>query len=195
MEQTLSSSTYSFSVRLDNCTILVIQFFSHPNYVFNTCIEEIKNQLQKYCSFPLVNKQGMIVSLQHRPTAIYCLHRESGSNGKASFLDVHVTRMGRDVSCQVLEICWQHRDECWDVGIMGSFPSSTADQSSCPIALFYIMECMTASPLPFLPHCQLLPGLIWMLLTCSLLPSTPPSPVLAHPFWPASLPCLLLGWM
>lgn len=63
-------------------------------------------------SLPLGNEYSMIFSLQHRPTAIYCLHGESGSNGKASFLDVHVTRMGRDVSCQVLEICWQHRDEC-----------------------------------------------------------------------------------
>lgn len=60
---------------------------------------------------PWVMGRGVIFSLQHRPTTIYCLHGVSGSNGKASLLDVRVTRMGRDVSCQLLDICWQRRDE------------------------------------------------------------------------------------
>ena len=142
---------------------------------------------------PWVMGRGMISSLQHRPTATYCLHRVSGSNGEASFLDVHVTRMGRDVSCQLLGICWQHRDEWWDVGIMGSFPNSAADESRCPLALFYIIlsQYVTASPLPLLQHC---PACVHLDVLCSMAPSSP-SPLLPIPLGPHLFPLCCWGWL
>lgn len=64
------------------------------------------------------------------------------------------------------------------MGIMGSFPSSTADQSRCPVAPFYIIERMTASPLPFLQYCP--PAPAWVYLDVYLILLT------AH-FFPAPL--------
>lgn len=135
-------------------------------------VKENKKSSAIIIFLPCVLGKVMIFSLQHRPTTIYCLHRVSGSNGKASFLDVHVTRMGRDASCQLLDICWQHRDEWWDVGIMGSFPSFTADESRCPVVLFYtVIEC-DGFPSSFCCRTvlQLLPVFILMFSTAGSFP-------------------------